>query len=362
MTPIERYHADLQEKSFISDAAQAHVVRQTQRLYEDLLKPPSKNPWRHLRQRWTGKQPVRGLYVWGGIGRGKTHFIDNFYHALPLREKTRLHFHRFMQTIHHELKTLGSVANPLTIVGQRLAAKARVLCLDEFHVSDVTDAMLLAGLLDALFRQGVTLVATSNLAPGELYKNGVQWERFEPAIHLIQTHTDVINIDNGIDYRLRTLEQANTYYWPLDDTANENMQAYFTQLAPDAGKSGEVLEIHGRRISTERSADGVVWLTFQSLCNIPRAVADYIELARCYNTVLLSDVPLLEESDDSNALRLINLVDEFYDRGVKLIVSAAEPPERLYTGTRLNFQFQRTISRLKEMGTHAYLKRPHQPD
>ncbi len=361
MTPVERYQADLQQKNYVSDSAQLYAVQQTQRLYDALLNPPANNLWQQLRQRWAGKQPVRGLYFWGGIGRGKTYLVDNFYHALPFSDKMRLHFHRFMQTIHAELKTLGHVTNPLNIVGQRLAAKTRVLCLDEFHVSDVTDAMLLAGLLDALFRQGVTLVATSNLAPDELYKYGVQRERFVPAIELIKTHTDVVNLDGGMDYRLRTLEQADIYFSPLDDKADEKMRAYFFQLAPDEGKSGKVLEIHGRKIVTERCADGVVWLTFEALCNIPRAVADYIELARCYNTVLLSGVPILEDSGDARALRLINLVDEFYDRGVKLIVSAAAPPEHLYIGTHLAFQFQRTISRLREMGSHDYLKRPHQP-
>ncbi len=364
-TPLELYQRDLQRSDFAIDYTQRETVQRTQTLYDNLLDAVTKHHGRlaALRHKFlqSKKIPVRGLYIWGGVGRGKTYLVDNFYHSLPFEQKMRLHFHRFMLKIHNDLKALHHRQNPLIIVASRLAEQVRVICLDEFYVSDITDAMLLSGLLKALFEQQVTLVATSNVAPDDLYQGGLQRERFLPAIALIKHHTDVVNMDSGIDYRLRTLEKAETYHYPLGEETDDKLLDSFRQLAPCEGKVGAALEINGRLIPSRRCADGIVWFDFQTLCNIPRAVADYIELAHCCNTVIISNILSMGEADNDNALRLINLVDEFYDRNVKLIISAQVPPEQLYTGTRQSLQFQRTRSRIQEMRSHAYLSRPHLP-
>ncbi len=364
LTPIELYKRDLQRPDFSIDTAQQGAVQRTQSLYNELLETIKNHHGRltALRSKFLPrkKESIRGLYLWGGVGRGKTYLVDNFYQSLPFEQKTRVHFHRFMQKIHSELKVLRSKQNPLIIIAARLAQQVRVICLDEFYVSDITDAMLLSGLLKALFEQQVTLVTTSNIHPDNLYQGGLQRERFLPAIALIKNHMEVVNIDSGIDYRLRNLEQAETYYYPLTPATQRKLEEQFTQLTT-IWETDKVLEINGRLISTVRCADGIVWFDFQALCNIPRAVADYIELARCYNTVFINNIPSMGEASNDNALRLINLVDEFYDRNVKLIIAAQVPIEQLYTGQRQICQFQRTASRLQEMRACAYLSRPHLP-
>jgi cell division protein ZapE len=363
MTPLQHYHTDLTRKNFIYDAAQEHAIKCIQAVYDDLV--TVQRPVRTLRLRDKFFRPkkmlVEGLYLWGQVGRGKTYLVDKFYDCLPFPQKTRLHYHRFMQQIHQELRSLRDMQNPLSIIAQRFAKHNVILCLDEFFVSDITDAMLLGGLLDALFKEGVTLVATSNVPPDELYKGGLQRERFVPAINLIKTRTRVINVDGSTDYRLRTLERAEIYHYPLDEAAEKSLSHSFNRIVPNQSVAGEMLEINGRKIPTIQCADGVVWLDFRVLCNIPRAVSDYIEIAKSFNTVLLSNVFVMRDAQDDMALRLINLVDEFYDRNVKLIISAEAPPEKLYDGKRLAFQFQRTISRLQEMQSHEYLERPHLP-
>lgn len=368
-TPLERYHQDLQRPGFMVDAAQQSVVEQTQQLYEALIeavKQQQSQGWlaRLYQKRFRGKKiaPVQGIYLWGGVGGGKTYLLDSFYDSLPFEQKMRTHFHRFMRQIHQELKTLKKTQNPLSIVAKNLAKQAQVICLDEFHVADITDAMLLSGLLKALFEQQVTLVATSNVAPDDLYHNGFQRDRFLAAIALIKEHTKIIKADSQVDYRLRALETAEIYHYPLNEKAEQKLQASFQDIAPDEGKPNIKLDINGRKMPTRRCAEGIVWFDFQELCNIPRAVADYIELARCFNTVIISNImPMDDEDEKEHILRLINLVDEFYDRNVKLIISAEVPPEQLYTGHRHTLQFQRTASRLNEMGSHAYLERPHLP-
>jgi cell division protein ZapE len=371
MTPLQRYQTDLQRPGFSTDPAQEQAVRHTQRLFDALTTPllPAVPPrlltrlrGRLQRRGETGAiNKIQGLYFWGGVGRGKTYLVDNFYECLPFAEKQRIHFHRFMQHVHHELRQLKNVQHPLKIISQQWAKKCRIICLDEFHVSDITDAMLLGNLLQALFEQHVTLVATSNVPPDDLYKNGLQRDRFLPAIALIKQHTMVVNVDNGVDYRLRALEQAEIYHYPLDNAAETNMERAFYHLSPDRGEMGQMLEINGRLLRTIKLGDGIIWFDFAALCDIPRAVPDYIELAQCYNTVLLSNVPQMDEKQDDRALRFINLVDEFYDRNVKLIISAQTPAHELYMGKKQAFQFQRTLSRLQEMQSHDYLKRPHLP-
>lgn len=365
MTPWERYQADLARGDFTADPAQRNAVGHTQALYESLLAEyaTTEDLLARIKKKLTGrrKKNIRGLYLWGGVGRGKTCIIDALYECLPFAypEKWRIHFHRFMQRIHHELKQLKDRENPLLIVADKIAAETRVLFFDEFHVTDITDAMLLGGLFKALFERGVVLVTTSNEAPDDLYKDGLQRERFVPAIKLIKHHTHVVNVDSGIDYRLRFLDQAEIYHSPLDGVADHMLERNFTRIAPDMGADHVVLKIEGRPVQTMRCADGVVWFDFCAICDGPRGPADYIEIARQYQTVLIANVPVMEESDNDRARRFMTLVDEFYDRNVKLILTAAALPEGLYTGKRLTSTFQRTVSRLNEMRCHEYLAKQH---
>lgn len=306
-----------------------------------------------------GRAAVPGLYLWGGVGRGKTHLMDLFYECVPFVARQRTHFHRFMQRVHHELREVAGEKDPLRLVGARIAAEARVLCFDEFFVSDITDAMLLAGLLDELFARGVTLIATSNVEPDHLYRDGLQRQRFLPAIDLLKRHVRVINVDGGTDHRLRLLEQAELYHSPLDAGADASLERSFASLAPDAGRTDVDLPVEGRLIRARRVADDVVWFEFGELCEGPRSQNDYIELAREFHAILLGNVPVFTVESEDAARRFINLVDELYDRDVKLVVSAAALPADLYRGTRLCLEFERTASRLVEMQSRDYLARAH---
>ena len=367
-SPIERYQRDLASPNFAKDAAQAQAVDCLQRLYEDLqaAPPPSRSAGglRGLLGRFVKSQeaaPIKGLYFWGGVGRGKTYLMDTFFDTLPFDDKLRAHFHRFMQRVHRELKSLAGEKNPLVAVADRIADEARVICFDEFFVSDITDAMILAGLFERLFERGVVLVATSNIVPDQLYKDGLQRARFLPAIALIKQHVDVISVDGGVDYRLRALEQAELYHSPLGAAAESSLQASFARLAPEAPLADQALEIEGRNIVARLLADDVAWFEFDELCDGPRSQYDYIELAKIFHAVLISNVPVLGAGRDDQARRFINLVDEFYDRNVKLVLSAAAPLESLYAGGRLEFEFERTQSRLLEMQSQEYLAREHRP-
>ena len=362
MTPEQRYQRDLAAGNVFPDAAQAQVVRHTQRIYEDLSRD-GQGRGSLLRELWGRfggrRRALRGLYLWGGVGRGKTYLVDTLFECLPFADKRRAHFHRFMQTIHRDLKGLRHLERPLDVVAERMAKEVRVLCLDEFHVGDIADAMLLGNLLKALFARGVTLVATSNEAPVRLYWNGLQRERFLPAIDLIVRHTEVVELSGGVDYRLRTLEKAEIYHCPLDDSAEHALRNAFEHLARGPGRAGLDLEVAGRAIPAVRHIDGVVWFDFEGICGGPRGAADYVEIALCHHTVLIGNIPSLDDGDNDRAKRLILLVDTLYDRRVKLIVSADAPPSDLYTGQLLAAQFARTASRLEEMQTHAYLSQQH---
>ncbi|MFQ5660173.1 MAG: cell division protein ZapE, partial [Gammaproteobacteria bacterium] len=305
------------------------------------------------------KLPVKGLYLWGGVGRGKTCIVDAFFECLPLSRKKRIHFHRFMQKVHHELKQLHNDRDPLQIVADIFAKKATVICFDEFHVSDITDAMLLGGLLKALFERGVTLVATSNEHPDQLYSDGLQRKRFLPAIELIKAHTQVVEVESGIDYRLRYLDKAEIYHQPLNGHAERMLRLNFDHMAPDQGKVNGTIEIEGRKIRTVRCADGVVWFDFMAICDGPRGAADYIEIGCQFQTVLIANVPRMDDQHHDRTKRFMTLVDEFYDRNVKLFLSAADSPDNLYLGKRFAKQFKRTSSRLVEMQSHDYLGRQH---
>lgn len=365
LTPLDKYNLDLARDEFQTDPEQKKAVMQLQALFDALIKRNSggQRLFNAVKQLFGGNSnnDIKGLYFWGGVGRGKTYLVDCFFNCLPLENKMRMHFHRFMQNIHKELKQLNDIENPLHVVADKLASKTCVICFDEFHVSDITDAMLLAGLLDALFSRGVILVATSNQHPDELYKDGLQRDRFLPAIALLKEHTRIVNIDSGVDYRLMFLDRAEIYHVPLDEKANAMLEDNFFHVSPDSGENNLVLEIEGRDINTVKCGDGVVWFNFTALCDGPRGPADYIEIARQFQTVLISGIPVMGEMENDLAKRFITLVDEFYDRNVKLIITAEAEPEGLYGGKRLAEQFQRTISRLKEMRTHDYLAKQHLP-
>ncbi|AUM14074.1 cell division protein ZapE [Ketobacter alkanivorans] len=366
MTPLEKYQQDLQRADFSYDQAQEYAVQQLDRLYHDLVDRYENRPrslWARIAPsaRTRQNEPCKGLYFWGGVGRGKTYLVDTFFECVPFRAKMRIHFHRFMQRVHNDLKALQGEKNPLDIVAEQLSKEARVLCFDEFFVTDITDAMILGGLMEKLFASGVTLVATSNIVPDQLYRDGLQRARFLPAIELINKYTDIVNVDSGVDYRLRTLEQAEIYHSPLDESAESSLRSSFESLAPEPGHEREAIEINGRAIKTRSVADDVLWCDFMALCDGPRSQNDYIELARIYHAVLISNVPVMGKAQDDMARRFVNMVDEFYDRNVKLIMSGAAPIDGLYSGGRLEFEFQRTRSRLLEMQSREYLARPHKP-
>ena len=359
LTLRARYESDLRSNGYSADEGQRDALaafeRLTRRLTED--KPAG---WL---DRLRGARPdtTRGLYLHGGVGRGKTYLMDLFFECLDTAAKRRTHFHRFMQDTHEQLGALGERRDPLELVARRTAGETRVLCFDEFFVSDIGDAMILGNLLEALFRHGVTLVATSNVAPADLYRDGLQRQRFLPAIELIENNTEVVGIGDGTDYRLRMLEAAEIYHYPLDNEAEDNLAAYFDEIACDATDTTGMLQISNRLIAARRATDGVAWFDFAELCTAPRAAADYLEIARLYHTVLLSGLPILDDDRNDDVRRFVALVDVFYDHRVKLIVSAAAAAQDIYRGERLRFEFERTRSRLHEMQQTGYLALPHLP-
>lgn len=359
VTPLARYRAEIERLGWVHDPAQEAVARRLDALHHALIKRPL--PRKRLFARARPVTPVRGLYLWGDTGRGKTWLVDLFYKCLPFTEKTRRHFHRFMADVHADLRRHGDHADPLALVADGIAARARVICFDEFFVSDIADAMILGTLFDKLFTRGVTLVATSNVPPGMLYKDGLQRARFLPAIEQLERHTEVVNVGGDIDYRLRLLERAEIYYQPLGAAAEAGLAALFEASAPEDTRNRGELRVLGRPIPVRHRADGVAWFDFDIICGGPRSQADYIEIARSFHTVLVSGVPEFMSDTDNEARRFIALVDEFYDRNVKLILSAAAPLDSLYRGARLAFEFKRTTSRLEEMRSQAYLAAPHLP-
>lgn len=364
MTPLARYQQDLNNNGFTDDPAQVHAVQHLQTLYEQLCQQQKSGWLTKISSLFSKQSPsIKGLYFWGGVGRGKTYLMDTFYHCLPFDRKLRMHFHHFMRRVHTELTDLEGEKNPLHEVAERLAKEARVICFDEFFVSDITDAMILGGLFEQLFKRGVTLVATSNVEPVNLYKDGLQRARFLPAIDLLNQYTQVINIDGGIDYRLRLLEKADTYYTPLNQDTHQQLERIFTDLIADHRQIRESvpLNISGREINSIKTCEDIGWFSFAELCDSPRSQNDYIELASVFHTLFLENIPAMRAGNDDQCRRFINLVDEFYDRNVKLILSAETSPEQLYDGGNLSFEFKRTLSRLQEMQSREYLARPHKP-
>lgn len=361
MSIREAYQNSLHRDGHRRDAAQAAVIERLGELQSRLLAGPVRRSFadRILGCRTAAAQPVRGLYLWGGVGRGKTFLMDLFFESLAVEAKRRVHFHRIMHEVHERLAALDDVQDPIDRAALEIARDLRVLCFDEFFVADIGDAMILAKLLDGLFRRGVTLVATSNSKPDDLYRDGLQRSRFLPAIELLKTHTTVLRLDGDTDYRLRILRQAGTYLTPDGDTARGRLRRLFDDSASSRIRDAAPLDINGRQILARHCARGIAWFDFSELCDGPRSQNDYIEIARWYPTVIVSAVPCFDRSLEDQARRFVALVDEFYDRNVKLIVSAAAAPADLYRGLRLRFEFERTASRLVEMQSADYLALPH---
>jgi len=354
MTSVsELYQQTLAERGYTADPAQLRAVAALQRCQDE---------WADYKARRSNavtkllvRPPLpRGVYMYGGVGRGKSFLMECFFQAVPLKRKTRLHFHEFMREVHRELQELKGISDPLDELGKRIAKRFRLICFDEFHVADVTDAMILHRLLESLFRNRVSIVTTSNFQPDELYPNGLHRDRILPAIALLKDKLEVINVDNGFDYRRRTLDHVGLYHTPLDSAADKALTTAFDSLA-EARDESPLLHIEHREIVAKRRAGGIVWFDFQTLCGGPRSQNDYLELATQFHTVILSGVPEMPVRLASQARRFTWLVDVLYDRRVKLIISAAVLPEQLYTEGPLAHEFPRTVSRLQEMQSSEYL-------
>ncbi|MCL2898091.1 cell division protein ZapE [Brenneria tiliae] len=366
-TPLALYRQALSAGEYQPDEVQHQTVARLETIHQALCERAARSAggpgkWRA----WLGLSdkrvavPVQGLYMWGGVGRGKTWLMDLFFHSLPTERKLRLHFHRFMLRVHQELNLFQGQENPLEKVADGFKAETDVLCFDEFFVSDITDAMLLAELLRALFSRGITLVATSNIPPDELYRNGLQRARFLPAIELIKQHCEVRNVDAGIDYRLRTLTQAHLYLTPLDAQTETTMRQMFTRLSGQPWVTpGPVLEINHHPLPTLGASEGVLAVDFATLCAQARSQNDYIVLSRLYHSVLLHNVTVMGGAEENTARRFLALVDEFYERRIKLVISAQVSMFELYQGERLKFEYQRCLSRLQEMQSEEYLRQQH---
>jgi cell division protein ZapE len=358
-TVSARLDAEVEARRLESDPAQREAARRLDALGAALQ---ANRPRGFLRLH-SRKSAPRGLYLWGGVGRGKTLLMDLFFAAQGAAggTATRDHFYHFMRTVHAELGTIKRRQEPLDIVAERLAARARVICLDEFFVSDIADAMILAALIDGLFKRGVTLVTTSNVPPQELYKDGLQRQRFLPAIESLLRHVDVIHLDGGVDYRLRQLERAPTYLDSNRDDAAAALAERFAALAGGAAQGPGEIRVEGRVLHAVALSKDIAWFEFSELCDGPRSQNDYIELARLFHTIVIAHIPRFDAFAENAARRFIMLIDELYDRGVKIVVSAAAAPTELYRGERLRFEFERAASRLMEMQTQQYLAGEHRP-
>ena len=362
--PLEWYWHFQQRPDFETDSEQLRVLGQLERLFVELEEYRQYRAGklnRLVTNFGAGRRPPRGMYIWGGVGRGKSLRMDAFYKVSRHRRKRRVHFHEFMREIHARMRALSGTEDPLEAISTQIAKELRLLCFDEFHVSDIADAMILSGLFGGLLARGTTLVFTSNAPPDELYRDGLQRSRFVPAIRLIERHCEVVNVDAGHDYRLRQLEKAPLYLDAGDAGSEGALGDRFAEIAGETGQMGGAVRVEGRDIAVRRRHEEVVWFDFAALCEGPRGTADYVEIARDFHTVFVSGVPVFDASGDDAARRFIAVVDEFYDRGVKLVLSAHAPADRLYRGERLAFEFQRTRSRLAEMQAHEYLARPHRP-
>jgi cell division protein ZapE len=347
------YEETLAERGYRSDPAQLQAIASLERCEDEWIAYKARRS--NAVTKMLVRPPIpRGVYMFGGVGRGKSFLMDCFFRSVPLTRKTRLHFHEFMREVHRELQDLKGTADPLEELGRRIARRHRLICFDEFHVSDVTDAMILHRLLDAMFRNRVSIVTTSNFHPDTLYPNGLHRDRVMPAIELLKDRLEIVNVDAGTDYRRLTMQTVATYHYPLDEAADAAMRTAFDQLA-EAREEDPVLHIEHRELRAVRRAGGLVWFDFRTLCGGPRSQNDYLELASRFHTLLLSGVPQMPPRLASEARRFTLLIDVLYDRRVKLIVSAEVQADQLYTGGPLAHEFPRTVSRLQEMQSAEYL-------
>ena len=354
MNVQQYYEHALLTRGFKADDAQRRAVARLQQAYDEWVafKSQRSSKFKRLINR---PDIPRGLYMWGGVGRGKSFLMDSFYLVVPVVRKTRLHFHEFMRSVHRQLDELKGVADPLDEVARRIAKKYRLICFDEFHVSDIADAMILYNLLTALFEHGVTFVMTSNYAPDTLYPDGLHRDRMLPTIALLKSKLDVMNVDAGLDYRKRALEQVEAYHTPLGAEADQALRHAFASIAETADEDTRI-HIEAREIKALRHAGGIVWFDFATLCGGPRSQNDYLEIASRFHTVILSGIPCLSASMSSEARRFTWLIDVFYDNKVKLIMSAEVEPEALYTQGTLSNEFHRTVSRIVEMQSREYMQ------
>ena len=357
---LDAYHALLAERGYVADDAQRRAAQALQDLYTQLLAFKVRRG-STLKRLLSPPKPPKGVYFWGGVGRGKSFLMDCFFNSVPYRRKKRIHFHAFMQQIHRDLDKYKGEPDPMLKIAEQVAKETRLLCFDEFHVSDIADAMILGRLLEGLFSRGVVLVMTSNYPPDLLYPNGLHRESFLPAIALLNRNLEVLEVEAGIDYRLRALEQVEIYHFPADDAAEKKMLDYFRMVAGEEGKRGGHIEVLGREIPTVRRGHGVIWFDFRTLCGGPRSQNDYLEISRSYHTVLLSGIPRMTAHQASEARRFTWLVDVFYDHKVKLIATADCVADDLYTEGTQASEFKRTVSRLTEMNSREYLALPHIP-
>ena len=359
--PSDAYASGVAAGHWSADPAQQTVLLALDRLHGQLLARQPDTLWKKISWPWRDPVGVQGLYLYGGVGRGKTFLCDLLFDGLPGLRSQRWHFHRFMADVHRRLRELPGSADTVSIVARDLARDMRLLVLDEFFVGDIADAMILGRLLEQLFAHGVTLVTTSNSAPDELYRDGLQRASFLPAITRLKAHCQVLRLDSAQDYRLRQLTHAATFLSPVDAHSEAVLAGHFARLAVHAQPAVESLRINARDIPIKALSDGVAWFDFSARCDGPRSVADYIEIARDFHTVLLSGVPRLGRGDEDPARRFVHLVDEFYDRHVNLLLSADADPLSLYSGQRVAREFERTSSRLVEMQSAEYLAREHRP-
>lgn len=370
MSLTQRYTDALKQPDMVHDDAQEQAIEKLEALSQQLMAQKSHRLYDLIFKLPIFKRyqspAIKGLYLWGGVGRGKTWLMNLFYEQLELKQKKRIHFHHFMLDIHSQLACFNQQKNkkqknPLHKIAQQLAEKYKVLCIDEFIVTNITDAMILSELLHALFSHRICLVVTSNRVPDDLYLNGLQRERFLPAIALIKQHNEVFHLDNGVDHRASLLEKNDIYYSPATDEKHQKIILQIQELAISPLIENKVITIQDREIQTLSASDEVVWFDFEIICTTPRAAQDYIELAQIFNTVIVTNIPIMDEYSDDKVRRFIYLIDALYDRKVKLIASAESEPEHLYTGNMLEFAFNRTSSRLVEMRSHQYLSQPHKP-
>ena len=353
-------HTYLSTEGLIGDASQLVIVEELSKLQQSLYAKESLYNQIIKQIGFPKKQlPIKGIYLWGNVGRGKTFLMDLFFKTLDIKKKKRIHFHRMMSEVHAHLQKVNNIEDPIIKIVKSMAKNTRVLCFDEFFVRDIGDAMILGKLLDGFFMHGITLVTTSNIIPSELYKDGLQREQFLPAIKLLEQNTDIIQIKDGPDYRLRLLENAGTFFLAKHKETHKKIEQYCNKMVTNGNQNNKKLEILGRQIQTICLGQGVVWFAFKDICHNPRGTQDYIEIARQFQTVIISDLPIFTEDENNLARRFISLVDEFYDHRVNLILSAEENIENIYQGKKLHSEFKRTISRLIEMQSLEYLGLAH---